>query len=51
VQQFLAENPDRASFCCHRIYDMSKLRDAGLYVPDTPLRDGLRAHVESLLAA
>lgn len=50
VQQFLAENPDRASFCCHRIYDMSKLRNAGLHVPNTPLRAGLRAHVESLLA-
>lgn len=51
VQQFLAENPDRASFCCHRIYDMSKLREHGLYVPDTPLTDGLRTHVESMLTA
>lgn len=51
VQEFLAENPGSASFCCHRIYDMSKLRNAGLYVPDTPLRDGLRTHVESILAS
>jgi nucleoside-diphosphate-sugar epimerase len=50
VQQFLADHPDRASFCCHRIYDMSKAREHGLYVPDTPLTDGLRAHVESMLA-
>jgi nucleoside-diphosphate-sugar epimerase len=50
VQQFLAEHPDRHSFCCHRIYDMSKLRDHGLYVPSTPLAQGLHAHVESLLA-
>ena len=50
VQQFLAENPDRHSFCCHRIYDMRKLRDHGLYVPDTPLAEGLRAHVESMVA-
>ncbi|MCB0125581.1 MAG: NAD-dependent epimerase/dehydratase family protein [Caldilineaceae bacterium] len=49
VQQFLAENPDRASFCCHRIYDLSKLRNAGLHVPSTPLREGLQRHVESLL--
>jgi len=51
VQQFLAENPDRASFCCHRIYSMDKLREHGLYVPDTPLRAGLRAHVESMVSA
>ncbi len=50
VQQFLAENPDRHSFCCHRIYDMRKLRGHGLYVPDTPLAEGLRAHVESMVA-
>lgn len=49
VQQFLAEQPDRHSFCCHRIYDMDKLRGHGLYVPDTPLAEGLRAHVESML--
>ena len=51
VQQFLAEQPDRAPFCCHRIYDMRKVGDHGLYVPDTPLATGLRAHVESLLAS
>jgi nucleoside-diphosphate-sugar epimerase len=51
VQQFLAEQPDRASFCCHRIYDMSKLRAHGLYVPDTPLAAGLRTHVESMITA
>ena len=50
VQQFLAENPDRHSFCCHRIYDMGKLRDHGIYVPATSLAQGLRAHVESMLA-
>lgn len=50
VQAFLAENPDRASFCCHRIYAMQKLRDHGLHVPATPLAEGLRDHVESLLA-
>ncbi len=51
VQQFLAEQPDRASFCCHRIYDMSKLRAHGLYVPATPLVEGLRTHVESMISA
>ncbi len=48
VQQFLADQPERASFCCHRIYDMGKLRRDGLHVPATPLAEGLRAQVESL---
>lgn len=50
VQQFLADHPDRASFCCHRIYDLNKLRDHGLHVPATPIAVGLRQQVESLRA-
>lgn len=49
VGQFLAEQPDRRSFICHRIYDLSKLRTHGLHSPATPIRDGLRQHVTSLL--
>ncbi|MCX6043701.1 MAG: NAD-dependent epimerase/dehydratase family protein [Chloroflexi bacterium] len=48
VSEFLAANPDRQSFLCHRIYDLSKLRNAGLHVPATPIREGLRQHVASL---
>lgn len=48
VTQFLAENPDRHSFACHRIYDLSKLRSHGLHVPATPITEGLRQHVASL---
>lgn len=51
VSAFLAAHPDRHSFACHRIYDLSKLRNHGLYVPATPITDGLRQHVESLLHA
>jgi len=50
VQSFLAENPEKAPFMCHRIYDLEKLRSAGLNVPSTPLVEGLRMHVEGLLA-
>ncbi len=50
VSEYLAANPDRQSFLCHRIYDLSKLRNAGLYVPATPIDEGLRQHVASLLA-
>jgi len=48
VSQFLAEHPDRHSFACHRICDLSKLRDHGLHVPATPISVGLRQHVTSL---
>lgn len=49
VASYLAENPDQASFICHRFYDSSKLRKSGLAVPETQIREGLRRHVESLL--
>lgn len=48
VTQFLADHPDRHTFACHRIYDLSKLRAHGLHVPATPIEEGLRQHVESL---
>lgn len=49
VADYLQANPDRASFFCHRIYDLSRLSTCGLHVPATSLADGLRGHVESLL--
>ncbi len=48
VTDYLRANPERASFFCHRIYDLSRLSACGLRIPATPLADGLRAHVESL---
>ena len=45
-----AAHPDQAPFLCHRIYDLSRLRAAGLAVPATPLAVGLRQHVQGLLA-
>lgn len=50
VGQYLAENPDKVSFLCHRIYDLAKLREHGLKVPATAMKEGLREHVEALLA-
>jgi nucleoside-diphosphate-sugar epimerase len=49
VNSYLAAHPDSAPFLCHRIYDLDKLRSAGLAVPSTPIRQGLREHVSSLL--
>jgi nucleoside-diphosphate-sugar epimerase len=50
IAAFLAEHPDRHSFCCHRAYATDKARAHGLAVPSTPLAGGLRGHVESMLA-
>ena len=49
VGSFLADDPESAPFLCHRIYDLGKLKAAGLAVPTTPLVEGLRRHVESML--
>jgi nucleoside-diphosphate-sugar epimerase len=49
VAQTREEHPEWASFLCHRIYDLTPLRLAGLKVPNTPIAEGLRAHVESLM--
>lgn len=48
VDAYLAANPDSASFLCHRIYDLSRLRALGAATPATPIEVGLRRHVESL---
>lgn len=50
VDAWLADRPASAPFLCHRIYDLSNLRDAGLPVPSTPLATGLAEHVEALRA-
>jgi nucleoside-diphosphate-sugar epimerase len=51
VASHLAAHPEAAPFLCHRIYDLSKLRAAGVTVPSTPIEQGLREHVQSLLRA
>lgn len=50
VSSYLAEHPEAAPFLCHRTYDLSRLAASGLSVPATPMAQGLRQHVEGLLA-
>lgn len=50
VQAALLADPGLAPFLCHRIYDLRRLAEHGLHVPATPLKEGLRQHVEGLLA-
>ena len=50
VQGLLAAHPEMEPFLCHRLYDLSSLRDAGLQAPATPLAVGLERHIRGLLA-
>ena len=50
VQSFLAEDPGRAPFLCHRIYDLTNMDVAGLRKPSTPIEAGLKHHLEGLEA-
>jgi len=49
VASYLAQNPGTRPFMCHRIYDLNRLRSAGLAVPSTSIEAGLRLHVEELI--
>ncbi|MBN2851313.1 MAG: NAD-dependent epimerase/dehydratase family protein [Clostridia bacterium] len=49
IHEFLESNHDSGSFLCHRIYDLSKLKMAGLKIPSTSIYEGLEKHVKSLL--
>lgn len=50
VTDLLAGHPDMLPFLCHRIYDLSSLKAAGLEAPATPVAAGLKLHTEGLLA-
>ncbi|MCK5801942.1 MAG: NAD-dependent epimerase/dehydratase family protein [Lentisphaeria bacterium] len=50
VSEYLAAHPEHASFLCHRIYRLDAIAAAGLPLPSTSMREGLREHVRSLLA-
>lgn len=49
VGEWLAEHLESAPFLCHRIYDLTRLRESGACMPSTPLEAGLRQHVRALL--
>jgi len=49
VSRHLTAKPESVPFLCHRFYDLSKLAASGAAVPGTPVEQGLREHVESLL--
>jgi nucleoside-diphosphate-sugar epimerase len=50
VDEYRRKHPDRSNFLCHRFYNRQKMRDHHLKMPQTPLQDGLKQHVASILA-
>lgn len=50
VDTFLANNPAAITALCTRYDDLTRLKDCGLHMPSTPIEEGLRYHVEGLLA-
>jgi len=48
ITDYLKEHPDHLPFCCHRVYSMEKARAHGIPVPATPVREGLRQHLQAL---
>lgn len=47
---YLQAHPQYSGHLCHRAYDLSKMRAAGLRMPQVPLREGLRRQLEWLAA-
>jgi len=51
ASEYLRAHPDHAPFLAHRVFDRSRLAEANLPLPSTPLADGLREQVQWLLHA
>lgn len=49
VESYAREHPEHVPFLCHRIYDLQPIRGDGLAIPNTPIAEGIRQHVLSLL--
>lgn len=45
---YLQRHPEYSGHLCHRIYDMTKLKDAGIPLPKTSLKEGIQKHLISL---
>lgn len=47
---YVDTHPDAAIYFCDRVYDLTKLKNAGLPVPSISLRQGLKEQTEYLIA-
>lgn len=48
LEGYLEKHPQYSGHLCHRCYDLTKLRNAGVRMPDMHLADGLRRQIEWL---
>ncbi len=48
LKGYLENHPEYSGHLCHRIYDLSPLKNAGVKLPSTSLEDGIKAHLKSL---
>ena len=51
LEGYLEAHPQYSGHLCHRCYDMTKLRKAGICVPGTTLVKGLQQQIAWLEAA
>lgn len=45
---YVEKHPEYAGHLCHRIYDLSKLQNAGVPLPSTTLEEGLQTTVKPI---
>lgn len=45
---YVEAHPEYAGHLCHRIYDLRKLKNAGVPLPSTTLEEGLRNTLQSI---
>ncbi len=48
LEGYLEAHPEYSGHLCHRVYDLSKLKAAGVKLPGTKLRDGMEKMLRSL---
>lgn len=48
LEGYVEAHPEYAGHLCHRIYDLSKLRLAGVTLPSTSLEEGLKKHIHTI---
>ncbi|TVR53971.1 MAG: NAD-dependent epimerase/dehydratase family protein [Spirochaetaceae bacterium] len=51
ISSFLEENPDKATFICHRVYTRDRIAATLTPAPATSIETGLAEHVRSILAS
>lgn len=41
LKGYLEKHPEYSGHLCHRIYDLTKLKETGIHLPDTHLEEGI----------